>query len=536
MDFIPLPSFINFKNKTELENMFTPYSYAKVAANGETTIGPSFVCVYLGQRSQHLDYSDSNFKNDGFNFGIKEQIGDVPADFHSDFNDKTTDSVPVFVVNYGSENQSIFQDVALDQQEFTETDEGLRIIDDIANRASATNKSFIGQNLFNLYSVRSYSCEVQCLGNAMIQPMMYFQLNNIPLFRGAYWIINTSHSITPNHMTTKFKGVRIRKPETPLLDASTVFMNFLGSIDSATSSAKLTGVFGGTTVSPTVKDDEWVKDGEMSPATVTALGALFPVDSSFKIGSPIGLRGNTSTDPHYGVDIYVPVNNGVFAIAKGTVSAIGIQYADDGSGFGLYVMTKHVVNGETIMTMNAHLNSIDNKILTAAGVTSYNQLEKKQIAVPNYNIEQGDLIAKTGGDPTKTARTSGNVPFCGGSKGPHLHFEIRTVGSGGYYDIAPLRDSKNRKSFYVDGILRQRDPNNSNKPFATTIVNDPVQVIQQQATYTVADPNATPSNYVLALPKDVKPYKPKFDVTQILYSPSNNNTAPVTTPLGPFIP
>jgi hypothetical protein len=50
----------------------------------------------------------------------------------------------------------------------------------------------------------------------LIQPMMYFQLNNVPMFRGAYVIINTSHSIKPNHMTTTFKGVRVKKENTPI--------------------------------------------------------------------------------------------------------------------------------------------------------------------------------------------------------------------------------------------------------------------------------------------------------------------------------
>ncbi len=64
------------------------------------------------------------------------------------------------------------------QQEFTETDESLQIIDNLADRGSQTNRASGGQNLFNVYQLRSYSAEVEMLGNAMVQPMMYFQLNN----------------------------------------------------------------------------------------------------------------------------------------------------------------------------------------------------------------------------------------------------------------------------------------------------------------------------------------------------------------------
>ena len=37
---------------------------------------------------------------------------------------------------------------------------------------------------------------LQMLGNATIQPTQYFQLENIPLFNGAYVILNVEHKIT----------------------------------------------------------------------------------------------------------------------------------------------------------------------------------------------------------------------------------------------------------------------------------------------------------------------------------------------------
>ena len=49
----------------------------------------------------------------------------------------------------------------------------------------------------------------------MIQPTMYFQLKNVPLFAGAYWIVEVSHAIANNSMTTTFKGVRMPKDSLP---------------------------------------------------------------------------------------------------------------------------------------------------------------------------------------------------------------------------------------------------------------------------------------------------------------------------------
>ena len=53
------------------------------------------------------------------------------------------------------------------------------------------------------------------MGNAMIQTTMYFQLKNVPLFAGAYWIVEVSHAIANNSMTTTFKGVRMPKDSLP---------------------------------------------------------------------------------------------------------------------------------------------------------------------------------------------------------------------------------------------------------------------------------------------------------------------------------
>jgi hypothetical protein len=61
----------------------------------------------------------------------------------------------------------------------------------------------------------------------MIQPMMYFQLDNIPMFHGAYLITKVTHSIVPNNMTTVFTGTRIRIAKTPLIDKATLYSSLI---------------------------------------------------------------------------------------------------------------------------------------------------------------------------------------------------------------------------------------------------------------------------------------------------------------------
>ena len=219
-DFIPLPTFINYRDKEELESVFKTFPDWYSKSNNTPVCGPTFICIYSGERSRALDLSDSaNLKNDGFDFYCD---GVIPSDFTTN---GVENGLAVFKVNYGQQNQSIFKDIELDQSEFKETDESLKITSDLVDRKSENNRTFIGQNLYNVYNVRSYSAKVSMLGNPMIQPMMYFQLNNIPMFHGAYLITNVSHNIIPNHMTTSFTGQRIKYSQLPLVDRQSLFLN-----------------------------------------------------------------------------------------------------------------------------------------------------------------------------------------------------------------------------------------------------------------------------------------------------------------------
>jgi len=233
-DFIALPTFINFRDAAEVEAIFTPFgNHEQAMLSG--TCGPSFVCAYVGQKSQHLAYANSDYPNDGFDLRcIHNENGvnldpSIPDDFKTD-SEAHEDPVGAFVVRYSQQNQNIFKDINLDQSEFTETDESLQIQDDISQKGSNTNRTIAGQNLYNVYAVRSYTAEVEMMGNAMIQPMMYFQLDNIPMFHGAYMITRVKHSIKPNHMSTNFTGVRIRYAETPLVTAMDLYMSFVDDL------------------------------------------------------------------------------------------------------------------------------------------------------------------------------------------------------------------------------------------------------------------------------------------------------------------
>jgi hypothetical protein len=245
-NFIAMPSYINYKDPAILETVFKPMSYSEAAISG-STCGPAFVCVYAGKPSNYLD-GVSQYPNDGFDVRCDNDgnlIG-LPKDFANSSNDYEND-VAIFAVNFSQQNQNIFKDITLDQAEFPETSETLQITDEIAKKGGENNRTLVGQNIYNIHRLRSYKAEVEMLGNVMIQPMMHFQLNNIPMFHGTYLITKAKHSIVPNHMSTTFEGVRIRYAESKIIDASDLYMSLLDALDlSNTPSGASNGSLGGS--------------------------------------------------------------------------------------------------------------------------------------------------------------------------------------------------------------------------------------------------------------------------------------------------
>jgi hypothetical protein len=105
----------------------------------------------------------------------------------------------------------------MDNPQVTEVSVALQFNLANKNNDQPNNLTFAGQDLYKIYSNYSFTCQVDMMGCAQIQPLMYFQLNNIPMFRGAYQIIRVEHNITPGDMTTSFTGVRINKTKIPLV-------------------------------------------------------------------------------------------------------------------------------------------------------------------------------------------------------------------------------------------------------------------------------------------------------------------------------
>ncbi len=213
-----------------LANMFLPQPQSSIFE--EVLSGPHFLCMYIGGLSQKLDLqnapsrmgcideqnsaSSAKLEQGGDSFLLTDQS--IPDDIS---NDKDSPGIVAFKVAFASQNQSHFTSVELDQSEYKNTQESLLAIEKIAQAASPDSTGgFItkGQSMYDVYLNRSYSCTVEALGNMMIQPLQYFQLENVPMFYGSYLIRDVKHSVTPNNVRTTFTGDRIPQAVVPIIE------------------------------------------------------------------------------------------------------------------------------------------------------------------------------------------------------------------------------------------------------------------------------------------------------------------------------
>ena len=127
-------------------------------------------------------------------------------------------NVPAFGVTFARQNQTYFKRISINSEDSRATDYGIFNTLELSKLGGKgfTDEPFaVGQDIFSIFSNRSYTCTVEMMGCTNIMPMMYFQLNNIPMFKGAYMITKVSHNITPGNMSTTFTGVRVNRNQLP---------------------------------------------------------------------------------------------------------------------------------------------------------------------------------------------------------------------------------------------------------------------------------------------------------------------------------
>ncbi len=233
MVFLALPSMYGLtfdETGDSIKDMFRPipFNEGKSMNNKSST----YVALYAYKLSEHLDIKSESgqygFKNDGCN--IADSKGNILAPVPAPFADGNENSmlVPAFGVTFAKQNQSYFKNIQLNMNDHQQTEASLRTMFNIAAKGTQTPRStqIFGQDLYRVYSSYSYMCTVDMMGNAQVTPLMYFQLNNIPMWNGLYMIIKVTHSINGNgDMTTNFTGVRISSYSTPYVEPDLIFID-----------------------------------------------------------------------------------------------------------------------------------------------------------------------------------------------------------------------------------------------------------------------------------------------------------------------
>jgi murein DD-endopeptidase MepM/ murein hydrolase activator NlpD len=119
----------------------------------------------------------------------------------------------------------------------------------------------------------------------------------------------------------------------------------------------------------------------------------WPVAEGSPVGNGFGYRGEVCAGcsvEHLGVDLFPGYGAPVMSIADGVVSTVSSN-----AGWGTYVVVEHVVAGQRVKSLHAHL------------------VPGSPPVVPGQSVAVGELIGQVGNSGTTTAT--------------HLHFEL-TVG------------------------------------------------------------------------------------------------------------
>lgn len=225
-----VPVYNNFYTEEGLKQIFKPHEVFDVNQAQQNGFSSTYIIMYTHQPSSHLNQESGGYVNDGMD--LAGTI--ITTDTLKIFNDSEGFRVPAFAVTYGKQNQNYFKSINVNMDNPMTTDYSIAntlILSNTATNGDLSHPIGIGQNIYSIYSNRSYNCTVEMIGCANIMPMMYFQLNNIPMFKGAYMIVSVKHSIRNGNMTTTFTGVRASSILYPFVNQSLILNTLLSRIN-----------------------------------------------------------------------------------------------------------------------------------------------------------------------------------------------------------------------------------------------------------------------------------------------------------------
>lgn len=219
--FMPTPAYTNFYGRNQRVKEGGPIEQGNLGNDLFGTFmevdtrdsSPRMLGVYVGEPSVNLGMGQNeNVRRGDDSFDITNPSTCPLRENQENKTDYSDSNRCVgFQVDFGKRNQGVFNSVSIDMNQHRNIGPTFQVLAGLGQQASGQQVAQQSQSLYNFYKTRSYTCQVQTLGNAMIQPTMYFNLTNVPLFYGPYMIMNVAHSISNRGFNTTFSGVRIPK-------------------------------------------------------------------------------------------------------------------------------------------------------------------------------------------------------------------------------------------------------------------------------------------------------------------------------------
>ena len=211
----------NFRDLSKgMDDMFKPVPYMKM---GRPKRFADFVVIYTYAPSKNLNVANSEFNDDGFMLNDELETplairsrGESSAD---SVEGGTYYKIPAFGVSYGRQYQSYFKNINVDMSNPVMTQQAIAAKHSILLGSRNDQRKIVtAQDLYDVYANQSYTCTVEMMGCAWVQPLMYFVLLNIPMFRGSYLIMKVTHRITPGNMVTTLTGCRMANVSNRLIE------------------------------------------------------------------------------------------------------------------------------------------------------------------------------------------------------------------------------------------------------------------------------------------------------------------------------
>ena len=218
--FMPTPTYTNFYGRND--RVKNGEAFNEDAANdvfgtfmevNTKDTRPRMLGIYVGEPSSNLDMKNNeNVRKNSDSFDITQPSGNPLIENQiNKTNYSDSNKCVGFNVQFGVRNQGIFKSISLDMNQHRNIGPTFQVLADLGSQATGQKAAQQSQSLYGFYKSKSYTCQITSMGNAMIQPTMYFNLEKVPMFYGPYLIMNVSHSINSNDFVTTFEGVRVSK-------------------------------------------------------------------------------------------------------------------------------------------------------------------------------------------------------------------------------------------------------------------------------------------------------------------------------------